>query len=128
MSFLYRGENKCQLKNQSFSKIFRTDRRSPQGGCGGAGGPVSFAADHATVGLDFDFDRLGVLGPRKVMVRPAALGALLLIFGQIAGFFDLRQMLVIAPFRPGIAGSTRERCLLTCPLFIKTNALGPNGF
>lgn len=43
------------------------------------------------------------------MVRQAALGALLLIFGQIAEFFDLRQMLVISPFRPGIAGLLTAR-------------------
>ena len=63
---------------------------------------VSFAADHAAVGPDFDFDCFGVLGSGEVLVGQAAPGALLLVFGQIAEIFDFGQMAVASPLRRGI--------------------------
>jgi len=65
---------------------------------------VSFASDNAAVGLDFDFDRFGVFGSGEAFVGQAALGALLLVFGQIAEIFDNGQMVMASPLWRRIVG------------------------
>jgi hypothetical protein len=80
----------------SFGNQFWGRRGREDAGPAGAvtGGAVAFPANHAAMGADLDFQGFGVLGAGEGFVGQAALGAVLLVGGQVVEFFDGGQVVM----------------------------------